>query len=126
MVSCVCGGGRGEGGTAGGARGAEGKQPMLSGRAGGRPAFSTTHASSTPPLSLVAQVGEGQWSTLAIHFPGRIGKQCRERWHNQLRPNITKAAWSVEEETALVQAHARVGNRWVELARVLPGAPRTR
>ena len=50
-----------------------------------------------------------------------MGKQCRERWHNQLRPDIKKEAWSQREEAALVRAHARCGNRWVELARALPG-----
>ena len=73
------------------------------------------------PFSLVADVGEGKWSTLSAHFPGRIGKQCRERWHNQLRPDIKKAAWSAAEEAALVAAHGCLGNRWVELAKALPG-----
>ena len=26
---------------------------------------------------------------------GRIGKQCRERWFNHLRPDITNAVWCV-------------------------------
>jgi len=25
---------------------------------------------------------------------GRIGKQCRERWHNHLNPDIKKEDWS--------------------------------
>ncbi|RYY81178.1 hypothetical protein EON63_15980, partial [archaeon] len=25
---------------------------------------------------------------------GRIGKQCRERWHNHLNPDINKAPWT--------------------------------
>ena len=89
------------------------------GRRGGNPQKTTP----PPPTShsLGARGGEGQWSSLAVHFPGRIGKQCRERWHNQLRPNIKKAAWGQDEEAALVRAHALLGNRWVELARVLPG-----
>ena len=72
-------------------------------------------------LAAVAAHGPGRWSCIAASLPGRIGKQCRERWHNQLRPNIKKAAWGQDEEAALVRAHARLGNRWVELARVLPG-----
>jgi len=46
--------------------------------------------SSLHPSSLVKERGEGRWSDLAIYFPGRVGKQCRERWHNQLRPNINR------------------------------------
>jgi hypothetical protein len=28
---------------------------------------------------------------------GRIGKQCRERWHNHLNPDINKEEWSETE-----------------------------
>jgi hypothetical protein len=31
-------------------------------------------------LELVAQHGPSRWSFIASHLPGRIGKQCRERW----------------------------------------------
>eukprot|EP00961_Rhodomonas_salina_P121458 1634821-Rhodomonas_salina.2 len=32
--------------------------------------------------------GTKSWSLLAGQIPGRTGKQMRERWHNQLDPNI--------------------------------------
>jgi hypothetical protein len=32
--------------------------------------------------------GEGRWSLVAQSLPGRIGKQCRERWINHVDPNI--------------------------------------
>ena len=31
-----------------------------------------------------------KWAQVADHLPGRIGKQCRERWHNHLDPKISK------------------------------------
>lgn len=37
---------------------------------------------------LVGQHGLKKWSQIAQLFKGRVGKQCRERWHNHLRPNI--------------------------------------
>jgi len=60
---------------------------------------------------LVSEHGEGSWSAIAKHFPGRIGKQCRERWHNQLRPDIKRDAWSCSEEQMLINAHRGLGNK---------------
>ena len=34
------------------------------------------------------------------------GKQCRERWHNQLRPDIKRDAWTEEEELSLIKVIA--------------------
>ncbi|KAL4590722.1 hypothetical protein LXL04_003663 [Taraxacum kok-saghyz] len=72
-------------------------------------------------VRLVDQYGAKKWSTIAQHLPGRIGKQCRERWHNHLNPNINKEAWSQEEEIALIHAHQVYGNKWAELTKFLPG-----
>ena len=54
---------------------------------------------------MVHKYGEGQWSLISTFFTGRIGKQCRERWHHQLNPNINRNAWSMEEERIIVDAH---------------------
>ena len=40
---------------------------------------------------------------------GRTGKQCRERWHNQLDPAIKKHHWSAEEDRILLEAHRQLG-----------------
>ncbi|XP_028781238.1 transcription factor MYB3R-1-like isoform X2 [Neltuma alba] len=72
-------------------------------------------------IDLVNKYGPKKWSTIARHLPGRIGKQCRERWHNHLNPAINKEAWTYEEELALVRAHQIYGNRWAELTKFLPG-----
>lgn len=55
---------------------------------------------------------------MRVHTPG-TGKQCRERWHNQLDPNIKKEGWSEEEDRVLLQAHTELGNHWVEISKVL-------
>ncbi|KAE8724476.1 hypothetical protein F3Y22_tig00010505pilonHSYRG00005 [Hibiscus syriacus] len=72
-------------------------------------------------IELVNKYGSKKWSTIAQHLPGRIGKQCRERWHNHLNPSIKKMAWTQEEELALIRAHQIFGNRWAELSKLLPG-----
>ncbi|KAJ6302020.1 hypothetical protein OIU77_016177 [Salix suchowensis] len=39
-------------------------------------------------VHLVKQYGIKKWSLIAKMLEGRVGKQCRERWHNHLRPDI--------------------------------------
>ncbi|CAI9772351.1 unnamed protein product [Fraxinus pennsylvanica] len=72
-------------------------------------------------IDLVKKFGPKKWSSIAQHLPGRIGKQCRERWHNHLNPGINKEAWTQEEELALIRAHQIYGNKWAELTKFLPG-----
>ncbi|KAB2073850.1 hypothetical protein ES319_A07G112700v1 [Gossypium barbadense] len=72
-------------------------------------------------IRLVKQYGVRKWAQIAESLVGRAGKQCRERWHNHLRPDIKKDSWSEEEERILIEAHAKVGNRWAEIAKFIPG-----
>ncbi|KAF9617574.1 hypothetical protein IFM89_037386 [Coptis chinensis] len=72
-------------------------------------------------MELVKKHGSKKWSVIAQSLPGRIGKQCRERWHNHLNPAIKKHAWTKEEELALIRAHQIYGNKWAEIAKFLPG-----
>ncbi len=62
-----------------------------------------------------------KWSMIAAKLQGRTGKQCRERWHNQLDPSIKKEAWSEEEDMRLIALHQELGNKWVEISRLMPG-----
>ncbi|KAM6570018.1 hypothetical protein CsatB_018003 [Cannabis sativa] len=72
-------------------------------------------------IGLVEEHGVRKWSYIAQMLPGRIGKQCRERWHNHLRPDIKKDTWSEEEDKILIEAHAEIGNKWAEIAKRLSG-----
>lgn len=72
-------------------------------------------------IRVVSERGAKNWSKIATFFPRRIGKQCRERWHNHLCPDINKMKWSDEEDRVLVAAHSKYGNRWAAIARCLPG-----
>lgn len=51
----------------------------------------------------------------------RTGKQCRERYHNHLRPNIRKGDWTHDEDKTLVQLKMKYGNQWAKIAKHLPG-----
>ena len=80
-----------------------------------------TKQEDTLLLRLIAEKGPKNWSSLARFFPDRVGKQCRERWHNHLNPNINKKKWSEEEDRILLAAHNTFGNRWAAIAKYLPG-----
>ena len=72
-------------------------------------------------IHLVEQFGAEKWSSIASYLPGRIGKQCRERWFNHLNPNVKKAHWLKEEEWILFLKHKQYGNHWSKLTHYLPG-----
>ncbi|GMH72746.1 hypothetical protein TrST_g12120 [Triparma strigata] len=71
--------------------------------------------------NLVATHGTRHWGLIASKLGGRTGKQCRERWHNQLDPTIKKEPWTKEEEEKLMMLHARFGNKWAEISRFITG-----
>ncbi|XP_042461517.1 transcription factor MYB3R-1-like isoform X2 [Zingiber officinale] len=72
-------------------------------------------------IEMVNKLGPKKWSAIAQALPGRIGKQCRERWHNHLNPSINREPWTQKEEIALIIAHQIHGNKWAELTKYLPG-----
>jgi hypothetical protein len=49
-----------------------------------------TSDEDTKLLELVERHGPSNWSRIAAELPSRIGKQCRERWHNHLSPTVKK------------------------------------
>lgn len=61
------------------------------------------------------------WTEIAEKIPGRTAKQCRERWCFNLDPTIKKELWSVEEDMLLISKQSVVGNKWAQIAQLLPG-----
>lgn len=51
----------------------------------------------------------------------RTGKQCRERYINQLDPNIKKTPWTPEEDAIILRLHDQMGKKWSKFMDFLPG-----
>ena len=69
----------------------------------------------------VEEHGAKDWIALAQLLPGRISKQCRERWHNHLCPSVVKAEWTEQEDNILIEYQRKWGNKWSKIAALLPG-----
>lgn len=69
----------------------------------------------------VGEHGECGWTKVAAQLPGRIGKQCRERWFNSLKPDIKKSGWTIEEDNLIIQLQAKFGNKWATISDMIDG-----
>ncbi|XP_061339986.1 transcription factor MYB44-like [Gastrolobium bilobum] len=70
---------------------------------------------------LVERHGPRNWTLISRSIPGRSGKSCRLRWCNQLSPQVEHRAFTPEEDETIIRAHARFGNKWATIARLLSG-----
>ena len=61
-----------------------------------------------------------RWATVAEKIPGRIGKQCRERWKNYLDPSVQRGDFS-QEEHDIISRERKAKKPWIEIAWQLPG-----
>lgn len=74
---------------------------------------------------LVGIIGECNWGTIAermekeYNIKGRTGKQCRERWHNHLAPDVKKEPLTANEENQIFLLHINRGYKWAEIAKEL-------
>ena len=71
--------------------------------------------------AMTAEGGKMRWSAVGKQMVGRSGKQCRERWHNHLSPDVDKSDWSVEEDAAIIRKVQELGTRWSEIVKDFPG-----
>jgi hypothetical protein len=71
--------------------------------------------------SNVLKHGRSDWTLVAAFLPGRTGKQCRERWTNQLDPSLNRDKWTPEEDQMLLRQQQAHGNCWARITAALPG-----
>ncbi|KAM3146516.1 hypothetical protein pb186bvf_001485 [Paramecium bursaria] len=71
-------------------------------------------------IDLVEKRGRN-WTQLAKEFPGRSGKQIRERFLNKLDPQLIHRQWAQEEDTIVLETYKEIGPKWSIIAQKLKG-----
>lgn len=74
-------------------------------------------------INFVQHFGTKNWTKLSEQLPGRIGKQCRERWFNHLNPGISVQPWTYEEDQILYRLHQQLGNKWAKISTIMRTRP---
>jgi len=72
-------------------------------------------------MMLVARTGASNWVRISQMIQTRSPKQCRERYHQNLKPNLNHTPITAEEGRQIEELVATIGKRWAEIARRLPG-----
>lgn len=72
-------------------------------------------------MQLVAQNGPSNWVTIAQIIGSRSPKQCRERYHQNLKPTLLHDPITAEEGAHIEYLVETLGNKWAVIARRLPG-----
>jgi len=61
------------------------------------------------------------WGLVCKQIPGRTAKQCRERWVNNLNPEINKGEWTPEEDNFILELNSKFPSKWALIAKQLKG-----
>lgn len=69
----------------------------------------------------VIKYGPKKWTLCSKQILGRSGKQCRERWFNNLDPSIKKGQWTKSEDKIIFEMFKKEGPKWALIASLLPG-----
>ncbi|EPS40474.1 hypothetical protein H072_5668 [Dactylellina haptotyla CBS 200.50] len=72
-------------------------------------------------VSLVQRFGAHNWVRISQLVGTRSPKQCRERFHQNLKPQLNRDPITPEEGALIEQLVAEMGKRWAEIARRLKG-----
>ncbi|KAL7931227.1 hypothetical protein V8C35DRAFT_310729 [Trichoderma chlorosporum] len=72
-------------------------------------------------IALVRLMGPQDWVSIASYMASRNAKQCRERYHQNLDPNLRHDPITEEEARLIMDLYARYGTAWARIAEQLPG-----
>jgi len=72
-------------------------------------------------VNLVARNGPHNWVRISQEIGSRSPKQCRERYHQNLKPTLNHDPITGEEGELIEKMVAEMGKRWAEIARRLKG-----
>ena len=62
-----------------------------------------------------------KWAEISKLIDGRTDNQCRHRWSLVLDSTIQRSRWSAREDKILMDAHKKLGNKWVEISKLIAG-----
>ncbi|KAH8886170.1 hypothetical protein GQ53DRAFT_588773, partial [Thozetella sp. PMI_491] len=71
--------------------------------------------------SIVRAQGPLNWVRIAVLLGTRTPKQCRERYHQALKPSLNDDPIRPEEGAMIESLVGEIGKRWSEIARRLHG-----
>ncbi|KAK3325738.1 myb-like DNA-binding protein [Apodospora peruviana] len=72
-------------------------------------------------IDLVQNQNEMNWVRVSVLLGTRTAKQCRERYHQNLKSSLNHQPISPEEGQQIERLVDVHGKRWAEIARMLPG-----
>ncbi|KAK4913108.1 hypothetical protein LTR66_017239, partial [Elasticomyces elasticus] len=70
-------------------------------------------------IELVSTQGANNWVRISQQLQHRSPKQCRERYHQNLKSGLNHEPITAQEGERIEQMVAEMGKRWAEIARRL-------
>ncbi|OEL34585.1 hypothetical protein BAE44_0004395, partial [Dichanthelium oligosanthes] len=68
--------------------------------------------------------GRQNWEGVSAALPGRNARSCSHRWYNYLAPDVDAGSgrpFNDEEDEVIVSSYRSFPNKWVTIAKFLPG-----